>query len=43
MRSMLTHGHMPRPNRQDVAVLAAGLELFVADLLAGRLLTEMPD
>ncbi|MEU5046525.1 hypothetical protein [Streptomyces griseorubiginosus] len=43
MRSELTHGNVPRPNRRDVDVLAASLELFVADLLAGRLLTEIPD
>ncbi|MER6220960.1 hypothetical protein ABT189_10240 [Streptomyces sp900105755] len=43
MRSALTHGYVPRPNRHDVAVLAASLELFVGDLLAGRLLTEVPD
>lgn len=43
MRSELTHGNVPRPNRRDVDALAANLELFVADLLAGRLLTEAPD
>ncbi|MFG2345072.1 hypothetical protein [Streptomyces phaeochromogenes] len=43
MRSELTHGTVPRPNRRDVDALAANLELFVADLLAGRLLTEIPD
>ncbi|MFD9880226.1 hypothetical protein ACFWZT_02020 [Streptomyces alboflavus] len=43
MRSELTHGNVPRPNRRDVDTLAASLELFVADLLAGRLLTEIPD
>ncbi len=43
MRSELTHGNVPRPNRRDVDALAASLELFVADLLAGRLLTEIPD
>ncbi|MFI0999273.1 hypothetical protein ACIP10_23025 [Streptomyces galbus] len=43
MRSELTHGNVPRPNRRDVDALAASLELFVADLLAGRLLTAIPD
>jgi hypothetical protein len=43
MRSALTHGQVPRPNRNDVDVLAANLEIFVADLLSGRLLTEFPD
>ncbi|MFF4701917.1 hypothetical protein ACWC4D_38725 [Streptomyces sp. NPDC001288] len=43
MRSMLTHGQVERPDRRDVDALAASLELFVADLLAGRLLTEIPD
>jgi hypothetical protein len=43
MRSALTHGHLPRPDRGDVDVLAANLEIFVGDLLAGRLLTEIAD
>ncbi len=43
MRSALTHGRVPRPDRGDVDVLAASLEIFVGDLLAGRLLTEVPD
>jgi hypothetical protein len=43
MRSALTHGHTPRPDRGDVDVLAANLEIFVGDLLAGRLLTDIPD
>ncbi|MGJ5789802.1 hypothetical protein [Streptomyces griseorubiginosus] len=43
MRSVLTHGHVERPDRREVDALAASLELFVADLLAGRLLTEFPD
>ena len=43
MRSALTHGHTPRPNRLDVDVLAGSLEIFVGDLLAGRLLTQIPD
>ena len=43
MRSALTHGRVPRPGHNEVGVLAANLELFVADLLAGRLLTEVPD
>ncbi|MGW9032685.1 hypothetical protein ACWGQ5_53880 [Streptomyces sp. NPDC055722] len=30
MRSALTHGYVPRPNRHEVAGLAASLELFVA-------------
>jgi len=43
MRSALAHGHVPRPDRGDVDVLAADLEIFVGDLLAGQLLTEVPD
>ncbi|WP_438294182.1 hypothetical protein [Streptomyces sp. HUAS TT7] len=43
MRSALTHGYVPRPSHRDVGLLAASLELFVGDLLAGRLLTEVPD
>jgi hypothetical protein len=43
MRSALTHGRVPRPDRSDVGALAANLEIFVGDLLAGRLLTEVPD
>lgn len=43
MRSALTHGNVQRPHQREVAALAASLELFVADLLAGRLLTEVPD
>lgn len=43
MRSALTHGHVPRPDRASVDVLAANLEIFVGDLLAGRLLAEVPD
>ncbi|WP_329598081.1 hypothetical protein OIE43_22335 [Streptomyces pseudovenezuelae] len=43
MRSVLTHGHVERPDRREVDILAASLALFVADLLAGRLLTEFPD
>lgn len=43
MRSALTHGHVPRPDHREVGLLAASLELFVADLLAGRLLVELPD
>ena len=43
MRSALAHGRVPRPDRTDVDILAANLELFVGDLLAGRLLTQIPD
>jgi hypothetical protein len=43
MRSALTHGHVPRPDRGEVDVLAANLETYVGDLLAGRLLAEVPD
>lgn len=43
MRSALTHGHVPRPDRGDVDLLAAHLETFVGDLLSGRLLTDVPD
>lgn len=43
MRSALTHGLVPRPDRSDVDALAADLEIFVGDILAGRLLNEIPD
>lgn len=43
IRSALVHGHVPRPDRGDVDAHAANLEIFVGDLLAGRLLTEVPD
>ena len=43
VRSALVHGHVPRPDRGDVDVLAADLETLVGDLLAGHLLTEVPD
>jgi hypothetical protein len=33
LRSRLMHGHHPLPTRQDVDQRAAGLEIFVADLL----------
>jgi hypothetical protein len=35
VRSKLVHGAYPRPSREEVGSLAASLELFVADLLAG--------
>jgi len=38
MRSMLAHGHLDRPGRDDVGRRAASLEVFVADLLAGPLI-----
>lgn len=43
MRSALAHGRLPRPDRDEVDTLAANLEIFVGDLLAGRLLTEVRD
>ncbi|NGN68577.1 hypothetical protein G5C51_32360 [Streptomyces sp. A7024] len=43
MRSALTHGRVPRPDHREVATLAGSLELFVGDLLAGRLLAEVLD
>lgn len=43
MRSGLVHGKVPRPDRGDVDVLAANLESFVGDLLAGPLLHDVPD
>lgn len=35
VRSKLVHGAHPRPSRMEVGTLAASLELFVSDLLAG--------
>jgi hypothetical protein len=43
MRSKLVHGHIPRPDRGEVDLLAANLETFVGDLLSGSLLNEVPD
>lgn len=43
MRSKLVHGHIPRPDRGEVDLLAANLETFVGDLLSGSLLHEVPD
>ncbi|MFJ4940931.1 hypothetical protein ACIP8U_44830 [Streptomyces pseudovenezuelae] len=43
VRSALTHGYVPRPDNREVNSLAGSLESFVADLLAGGLLTETPD
>jgi hypothetical protein len=40
MRSDLTHGREPRPTWGDVNQLAAPLEVFVGDLLAGALRDE---
>lgn len=37
LRSQLVHGTHPRPARDEVGRLAANLEVFVADLLAGAL------
>jgi hypothetical protein len=42
-RSALVHGHMPRPDRDEVDFLAAQLEVLVSDLLAGGLLGVVPD
>ncbi len=38
VRNRLVHGQLPFPTREEVDGLAAGLEQFVADLLAGPLL-----
>ena len=40
LRSKLVHGQYPRPERGDVDQRAATLEVFVSDLLAGRLRDE---
>ena len=40
LRSELAHGHVPRPNRQEVGVMAAQLAYFVGDLLAGPIVVE---
>jgi hypothetical protein len=40
LRSKLVHGHHPRPDRGEVDQRAAALEVFVSDLLAGRLRDE---
>lgn len=42
VRSALTHGYVPHPDPREVNSLGGSLESFVADLLAGRLLTETP-
>lgn len=42
LRSALTHGHVPRPTRQEVEGVAAPLELLVGHLIAGpELLREL--
>jgi hypothetical protein len=43
VRSALVHGHAPRPERDEVDLLAADLELFVGHLLSGALLASFPD
>lgn len=43
MRSALVHGSIPRPDRDAVDLIAAHLEVFVGDLLAGPLLLKIPD
>ena len=40
LRSRLIHGQHPRPGRGEVDQRAAALEVFVSDLLAGRLRDE---
>jgi hypothetical protein len=40
LRSELAHGHVPRRDRQEVGVMAAQLEHFVGDLLAGPTVIE---
>jgi hypothetical protein len=42
MRSALAHGRVPRPARGEVDYLAANLEVFVGDLLAGDLI-DLPE
>jgi hypothetical protein len=36
MRSILIHGHIERPTRDDVAIQGATLMQFVGDLIAGE-------
>jgi hypothetical protein len=43
MRSALVHGHIARPDRGEVDVLAANLEVFVGHLLSGGLLDRIAD
>lgn len=43
LRSRLAHGAVPRPDRSEVAVAAANLEIMVAHLLSGSLLHDLPD
>ena len=40
LRSKLVHGQLPRHDRGEVNLRAAALEVFVSDLLAGRLRDE---
>jgi hypothetical protein len=42
LRSKLVPGYHPRPERGEVDALAATLESFVSDLLAGALRDESP-
>jgi hypothetical protein len=42
MRSYLVHGYYPRPTRDDVDKQAAGLEVFVGNLLSLPLLNIRP-
>lgn len=43
LRSQLAHGVVPRPDRGQVNVAAANLEVMVAHLLSGSLLHGLPD
>ena len=43
LRSSLVHGRFPRPERGEVDTVAANLELFVGNLLAGPLLDAVSD
>lgn len=40
LRNRLVHGHLPRPSRSETGSVSANLEILVADLLAGPLLSE---
>lgn len=43
LRSALAHGHVPRPPWEEVNIVAGNLERMLANLLAGRLLDELPE
>jgi hypothetical protein len=41
LRSKIAHGHVPRPNREEVDKAAANLEAFLGDLLSGPLFEKV--